>query len=691
MTSIITSLEASAATNAAIGSISAVSLAGIASLVGVGTHAVSSFDTASQSILSEAVNGALSAFGTSAGSIFSNIGQVLTGALSAIGNVLNTVINEVNKFLAPIDALLTKIQTLFGTISKLYDTINNLIAEIKAEASQGIQGILEIPGTIATALTSIESQTVRFAQQVTAGSKDIAQNVLVPGMSTAIGQPLKDIHEMLLTPSETAYNLTAGLDKLKLEPCGTSSVFGDKVNRIQGEFSKPSTWLDYLGKVISDVAWMGEYLFASIEADLECVKQAARVNNPNQLLGPGDAINAVYRGELTMDQALAEVRRAGFSPDRFKVLYETQQWLPGVRETLEIYYRGGIQKTDLPKIFQALHLTPQDAAAVTETFLEPVNPREIIAHWGRKAAADTGFLAETLRSSAPSEVVDAYAPRFRSDKQAFLDWILHWNIPDVDWWLTGWARGLISKDDVENAAIAKNIPTEILSKLFPIWQETIQLWMVPDILGAGMLTEAEATDYLHYIGIGDRDSALLVKWGLSKMKAPLAAQAAGLQKISAGNAKTMYEDGIIDVPTYTSILEAHGYTPEAAALEVALGKQELDIKAVKNYIDGLVAEVNAGLKSETQMVSEMYAAGLTEVQIATATNKVKSARVAKAKLPTKAEANDFLRYGIISGDQYVALVEAMGYPATTALDFYALEEILHGKPPKPLTITQASS
>ena len=666
-------------------------LAAVGNLFFTANGALNDVQNTATGAINSAVSAAQTASTNIASTIFGNLASGLGKAIEVVTQQVDKVLTAVNKFIKPIADLFTKIDTLFQSIAHLYQTITTLIDTIKAEASQGIEGILAIPGTIANALTSVESQTMRGIAAINAGTASTTKDILIPGMSSSIGDPLKNIHDVFATPTETDFDLTQGFDPQRLETCGVSADYSAHVQRIQQGLLKPAKMVDYLGKVLADVGWLGLYLEAAVVADAECVKQIARSSNPSELLGVGDVLEAYYRGVVSLADAEKEVEKRGFSPDRFQVLRENLKFLPALRETFLLFWRGIITQQDRDAVLAKLHLSPNDIHAFEELIPEPPNPREVIPALVRTDTAATGFLRTSLTSIPPDSVRNKYLPLGLHPDRANLDWIMHWRLPDPDWWLTGYVRGIISEDDYKNAAVAGNYPSEILDNLLPIYQETVQQWMIPDILALGLLNEADAATYLHYIGMTDRDAKVLIQFGLAKAKAPVAAAAAGLQSISAANAKSMLEDGIIEGPTYIAILEAHGYSVEAAQLMEALTKQQIDLTSNKTYITDLVDEVNAGLITETQMVSDLAGKGFTQAQILAAVLKVKKAKVANAKQPTKADFNDFLKYGLISGDDYIKGLITIGYSAQWSIDYYNLEVIQHGAPAQPATIGQSGS
>lgn len=637
------------------------------------------------------VGGALGALFHLSGLVLGSIDQEIISVLGVIQKVVTTVDTFIQGILKPIQDLFTSLSALFDVVNKDYQAVTTLVDELHADLHAGIKGLLEIPKTISDALTSVESQTIRAVKQINQGTADTTKNILVPGMSDTIGDPLKSLHDVLSTGKVTPENLTAALQHVTLTQCAADQAIAES-NKYIHALSNLGSDLGVIVATAVTAALKPLLVFAAASRfNLTCIEQDAAAKLPVTLLGLGDIVEAQFRGILDATEALQEAARHGVAGERFKTLLENGVWLPSPREALVFFWRGLIDHKELVSILAKRHLTATDADALEKMVPEPVNPRELISIFGREVTAGAGFLAKSMTSDAPDNVQKAYLPLGLAPTRALVDWRAHWRIPDADWWLTRYVRGLGSLDDAKNAAVAANYPDEILDDLLPVFQETIQLWMVPDVLATGLLTDKEAQDYLHYIGVGPRDADLLIKWGKTKQTAPLSAMAATLQSISASNAKAMFQDGIIQAATYVNILEAHGYTSEAATLTVDLAQQELDIKARKNYVDGLVAEVDAGLLTLQQMTDRLYAQGYTEVQIVEAANKVHAAKVANAKQPTKAEWTDFLRFGVIDGDTYLGALVSIGYSAQAAAYFYELEVAQHGEPPKPASSGQGGS
>lgn len=598
--------------------------------------------------LSTAVTDAITALGGTANTIFNEISGVLGSAVQVETEVLGTIqqyVDEASTFVNDLNN--NVIKPITDTVNITYGAITNLITELHTDLHGGIKGLLAIPDAIAGALTSVDAQLGRAMQELGLANKELVTSTLLPGLKDSLGEPLNKIATGPAGPTGSVGSIPDSFKEIQVPNCDSDT---NLIEKLTGGHTTISTFAGYLGefgKVLYTVMYYLPYLGMSIKADLRCQEQQVNKKQPYELLSIGDAIKALYRGILSAPEAEDEAIRQGIAPQRFAVLKELEQFLPSPSLALQMRYRGLIDQADLEAILKKQGFKPSDTTAIQGAFLEPVNPREAIALAAREQAFAANFLPAAGAQPVPSEAEKMYEPRFHSTAQAKWDWMAHWKIPGPEWWFTAWARGLRTKEEFRLAAQADNVPPDVIDDLIPVFQETVQLWMIPDMLATGIMNDAEALAYLHYIGMGDNDAALIMKYGRAKQKAPAAAQAADLAGLSVAQAKTMYDEGIVDQAQYGELLAAHGYGADAIKLTIALADQEQQLAAIKQQNADLVNEVNAGTLSSADAVSAMYQDGYTTAQVDAVVLKFKAAKSANSKAVSATELDAMRVDGII--------------------------------------------
>lgn len=628
---------------------------GIASTVGNIAGAVTSS-------LEASAGAAFDALTTSAGDVF----KTVEGGIGEAANAISDVIGPIKSFVDKTTEVVTElndnvIKPITDTVLKTYTEMDNLIKTLHTDLHGGIKGLLAIPDAIANALTAVDAQLSRAMQELGLANKEMVTSTLLPGFSSIFAGPLGNIATGVGSLGGNKINLLNQIGQIQLASCLDASVFQTKLETVTDALKGNEGFVGEIGKMLMTIFWALPYLAESVKNDIECFQQGVNQKNPVALLGLGTIVKAFYRGILSSESAATEAAKLGLSGDRLKVLQEVEAFLPGPAESIEMMYRGVISAEQLEQVLAKQALSPDDVAALSAIFIAPVDPRENLQMYARQQAASANFLPESLGSGPPGTVTNLYPPAKRSPDQAKLDWLAHWKVPELQWWFTAWTRGMRTMEEFRLAAQAENIPFDVIDDMIPVFQEPIQLWMIPDMLGAGLMSDQEALAYLHYIGQDDSSALLMVKYGHTKLKAPAAAHAAELAGLSAALAKTMFDDGILDEAQYGEVLAEHGYSSEAVAAMLALAKQQLAVSTLKAKISGIVDQVNVGQMTATDAISAIYALGATDQQVDAAVLRIKSAKTANAKMPGRGELDDFLKSGVITKDQWAAGYSALGY------------------------------
>lgn len=661
----------SGATSAELGT-TAASLGSIASSLGTTTLG---------SIASDLGSAVSTLTGSSTvGSFVSDLFNKVGGIIGDIENILSPVIKVVSDILNGVNAVTSDISKVTNVISKDYNTISGLVSTVDTLAHSGLQGILAIPSTLSAAFTNLDAANLRLAQATGQINTGIATDVLVPGIGKAIADPVANIGQTLTDTLKAPIPDVGQLTSVHLNEDLTNLA------DLTSQFNTLSEKLAGIPVVGAALAWLLQGLngiladLGAFEHIVDLARQTGWEKFPVKPIDPGDAIRAWWRGQMSETDARTEMQRIGLDATRQTLLHDLEQWLPGIQDALKMFYRSVIDGTEMRSALAKQGLSDADITALLDSALEPVNPREAIHANGRLSAAQAGFLQQTLTMAPPPEYSALYPPRLANPNIAKYDWIEHWRVPALSWWITAYFRGLATEEEVKLAAQAENIPPEVIPNLIPVESEVVQLWMIPDMLASGVFTEAEALDYLHYIGLGDRDAQVIIKYGMAKAKTPAGALAQQLAAISVTNAKTMYEDGIISDTEYMTILLDHGYTQEAAALTLDLTKQQVDLSARKVYANGLIKEVEAGQITEQDMQTALYNAGFNTAEVTAYVTQLKGDLAAKAKLPTLAEVKDFWKAGLMTDSDVLNILTLDGYAPGIATAYLNLWKGVTGAP-----------
>lgn len=657
-----------------------------------------------------------------------NVGALLGGAGSSLSGIFTSLTSALDNAVA----LAGKIQHSQGVqilqhLDQSYATFKDLSNQLHQDVKLGIAAELQIPSQIAGALTSIDASFGRFATQTSAQNRDIVSEVLNPAISRAGEAPLGQVQETL-SPSvprgvdQAAYidedKLTDLSPKENLEPLldnfyswvGSLTGIDEKTFSIGPGQSETVIHKHHglIGNLVY-LLWNGtqalEVLGIKLKSLYNRYEQDVNVNNPYELLSPGEVIEAWRRDLLTREDAVLELQKQGYDVSRIKTLYDIQQFMFNARESVDLYRRGIIDKTnfdvlmdqnnldagqvkslqdlmgqqfsvgDLAALYwrgdidietyntlaKGLGFTEENALVAVNLSRDVVGAREYAISRGRAGALGKGWLAGTLSQLPPPDVEDAYRRKQQANEQAVIDWLMHWRIPNAEWWVQAYFRGDAQLEDVYSAMQADNYPPEIWNSIIDVSRELLPTWMVPDIVASGTWDATQAIPHLMKLGFSQNSAQVLYDYGKSKSKTSKATTASALHGLSLGVSATLFDDGVITGTEYESILLDHGYGSEAASLTVELALLKQQAAARKEYAQSLIDQVKLGAITYTNAESDLYNQGYTDAEVAKYTLQLQQAQKANYKLPSRAELDKLFKGKFIDAQTWTEVMSLYGY------------------------------
>lgn len=632
--------------------------------------------------------------------------DTVAGDIDAVIKPIQSVVSDIDKIVTNInDKLISPIVSIVtGTIT----TYENILTSIHTDIHAGLAGLARLPGDIAGELQGLDSTFTRAVSQLGAHNEDIVNNNLVPGLGNVVGLPITNIHTVL----KSAFEFTQG-DAVRLDSVGLGETVDlksreDALNDYVRALSAPQKWYDYLAATLVDVARAVEGINAGSEWFFQAVKQQAYRNQPVTPLGAGDVIRGLYRKTITPDEAQQEMLLHGISTERTQLLIDNEQYLFNEHDATDGWYRGVISDEQWKILIEQngldegqgqvlkdlmLHLiSPADIARAEardiithEEALElyqrnrvssgtaqliarlevpPVAPREYLDMVARLDASEHGFFTESLKSTPPEILADAYFKAQRSQEQLELDWIAHWKIPDIRTWLNLYYRGKRTFSEFETACRVLNIPGESIQDQIDAGRPIADDWMIGSAYGSGLFSESDARTLLQQSGYGDLSISAVLAYGKAMLDASAASQAATAHNITATTAKELFDDGAWSADQYIQALVALGYEPNAAQLTVEAEQLKQAVASRKLQATGIIDQVKLGVSTAQDALSQLYLLGFTDAEVSGYALQLEQAVNANNKLPTTSQLNDMLKKAIIDVPTWLDTMALLGYNQT---------------------------
>lgn len=684
--------------------------------------------------------GASSSFGSfidSIGKGFSDIfNDGFSGFLKDVGDFSNSAIgivdkiaNTVNSFLSPITKVVTDIDNVAQTIedklvlpitsviTQTEDSAKSLIDGIHNDLSKGLAGIVNIPSTVASALTSEGATLQRANQELASSNAGTVANILVPGLKGAIGNPLAQIAAQLLPTFKASQQQLGNSPRVELgENSIEDTIQGlyDKLNKIYSDIPWPFNQIVSLPVGLFETAWS---FFGILEAWKRAGELAGKAADPPEPLPLEVITRAVRRGIMDPKQAPGEAAMNGIDAGRYEILQEMQNQLldvPMLREALwrnlisldqytallallgydtnqaglikdvsaflypaadavRLFARGSISKQDMQQVLNANRMNQADQEALPQLLRELPQPVSAIDAHRRELGASIGVLHDIFSIPMPDEISLIYGERMIDPRQAAYDWINHWELLSTRDWFIAYKRGLVSKGDFYQAMTSKAIPDLLQPVVEGVERTLIPFWYIKEILATGKVDKATGMSWLTGQGFSSEDAELVFEASAPAALNSNPAIAQDLAKLTATSGKDLYEAGSITKELYTELLMNLGYSTESAALTVELADLAINKDARTALVDTLKAQAVAGQVTAQQASAEMYAQGFTTTEVNQAVAEIEDDIAKKIKLPSESELGSMLKKGVIDANTYLTTMTQLGYSQQWAERIMAIE------------------
>lgn len=666
------------------------------------------------------------------GTIVTPAGETLKNTTSSVVNDINgyikTAKDAVSTFVKPItdtintitstvrsinDGLIQPIIKPIQTITSQYST---LVSQLHSDIAQGLSGIIKIPGQISDALTSVDASLSRSMQQLGTFNRETAEQVLGPAIYQAGTKPLEGLNATLSATKQSAKDKAAFLDVVHLKEEAATEAIQEAIDKFENFVTDNDSFWGPIINYLFQFLYVGDYLIKQLENQAIPWEHHVKEKNPYNALGVGEVIEAWRRNVLTKEDASSELAKNGFNADRQRVLYDIAQFLFSPTDTVNLLARGAIDQTTFDQLMDQNNLSPEQAKSLQDllafifspgdavqayirgfiseqeyyTFqkankvdelqarlihllnLRPITAPLYLQSQGRRRARLNGFLSQSFNSLASEEVKTAYNHAGVVEQQAEIDQLMHWRLPPPEWWIDAYFRGIRTREECYQAFEASNVPKEIWDDMFVVLENFPSVFQIPSMLGAGAIPPEDAHAILKKLGFSEKLATQFVDFGLNGAKTTKAETAGTLQSLSLGNAKALFNDGVLTADQYHEVLVEHGYSDEAAGLTVQLAQIDLARQQRNDYATFLIDEVKLGNVNVDDAVSELYNNGYTDLEVAKYQLKMRQAIQGNTKLPSHSELNAMLKANVIDGNEWLSTMQVLGYSEYWATKLYQL-------------------
>lgn len=594
----------------------------------------------------------------------------LKDGISGLLKIPGQLADQLGSFDATLDRTVQQLGTLNKeTVTSGVDYLGTTFpAPFSAALSQSLTG-----KSLANSLTTT------FADKVTLSSESLAQ--ISAQAITGLGTLLKELLSI------TASTFTGSLTDLHANWASVESMF---TGLLDGALSLLTT--------LTSIGVLASPLIAAAE-------QEANALVPVTKLDPATVIAALRRGFIDTGVAMTELKTKGLDTTRSQVLIDLSKFLADANTALDWWYRGIIADEDLianllahgfeteditaykqgsinlPALTdlvrwmnfgiitqdqfvanaRAIRYDDAQIQAILATYLDRETPQTLSQLNGLLENSSAGFIQSTLSLPVPDTIqVAGQRAGYHPDLVRYI-WLNHWALPSVEQFIQSYFRGVRTKTELEQRMAIANIPREMWDDLIRVNQALIPFRSIPSFVKVGYMTLDQGRAELAAHGFDLEHQNIIMKSIQPPADTTNTAATTAIHTLSQSNARVLWGEGAITDAQYIQVLLAHGYTDSTAALQLKADTVSLHIKAQKQELTDLAAEVLAGVTTIGDAITKLNTDGFTNAQISKFQSTILKQLKINAKIPGIADLNKFLKAELITLDQYSDALQQSGW------------------------------
>ena len=453
---------------------------------------------------------------------------------------------------------------------------------------------------------------------------------------------------------------------------------------------------------------IGQIVSAALAPYFRKVQQLVTSNDPNAVLSPPDLANAVVRQVLPMTTAETEAAMSGVNSDRFAVGVHLAGEPPGLESILQWYRRGlvkwgeaGPTKATVANAIatsrvysywsdtiRKSNVNPIPAADMVDALVEgqtTPGTRDAIA-----AAASGGTAPEDIQAATTFYEV-MWANGFTPD-QADLLYHTRGNPPSPGELFALYRRGDIPLTGTGQDALTVQqgiYEGATKDKWWPVITGLIRQipseYYIKLMLTEGTISPTLATKLLQELGYTTTVVAGIVQ-------ASQSGAVTTYKKLTESIVVKLYQDRAITRTEAKALLIQLKYAPTAATFVLLAADLTLHAKAVEAAITKVGTRYQASKLSAAETRAALLALTVPASQVAALLTAWTVTRTTTVKLLTESTVVDAWAYGVMTADQALAYLVAIGY---TPYDAWVLLSVKNkaplGTPPAVTNTTFGSS
>jgi hypothetical protein len=378
------------------------------------------------------------------------------------------------------------------------------------------------------------------------------------------------------------------------------------------------------------------------------------INNAVQFAGAGDYIESYVRGKISREELTKILGKLGFKAETVDLLLANREQLLNVGDIQALYNRGEITESEAKQRLAKMGYSSKDQEAIIK--LAGYIPT--VSDFIRMAVREvfTPAIAEQygLFEDYPEELTKYAKMAGLNPEYAKYYWAAHWELPSYTQGVEMYHRGIISYDELKTLLRSLDV--------MPYWRDKlIQLSETP-------FTRVDVRR-MYRLGVLDFEETIraYMDLGYSREKATKLAEFTKLdvaeeeRNFTKTEITTLYRNGSITRQEAGELLGSLGYSEDHRELILSLEDYRMANERLNAIKSTVKRRYLRGFIDKNDVVVILSKENIPAREIDALLRSWDIEKEEQAGLPTKAELTRFYKKGIITIDEYAAMLKRLGY------------------------------
>ena len=394
--------------------------------------------------------------------------------------------------------------------------------------------------------------------------------------------------------------------------------------------------------------------------------QAYGVSNPYNVLEPGDAAHAMFRGLIEPREAVLNIRMKGYTElDAGKLLQIAEQ-IPDITLLFSMWLRGVIGEDELDLALKSHGYSAGFSAGLKEIiyFIPPV--QDLITMAVREVFSPDIAREFGQFEDYPIEFDKWAKQQGVSGEWARNYWAAHWALPSPQMVFEMLHRGFVTPDIVEKYLRAADVMPYWREPMIGISYNPLTRVDLRRMDALGTIDDARLLKGYKDIGYNPDDAELMFRFTKDYNNDESILDVDVARDLTRSTIIGFYKKGIIPKAVASGLLIQAGINAAAAALFIVEADLTLELQDRDIEIDIVIERFKVDAISFETAQDDLTKLGLEERELKLAQLKLSRLSTSKIKTPSKADLDKFSKAALISDTEYLEQLSIIGYPAKWA-------------------------